>query len=128
MAWFYDTYSQAAGYSVRDIVTGKPPVLGGTEGRRTATGLGVVDALEATLDRLNKSLAGQRAIVQGFGNVGSVVAACLHTLGSRVIAVSDVDGGLARQRGLDIPALLRWIEAEGTLDGFPGGSTGPRNS
>jgi glutamate dehydrogenase (NAD(P)+) len=121
MAWFYDTYSQAAGYAVPEIVTGKPPVLGGTEGRRTATGLGVVYALEAVLDRLGKSVVGQRAIVQGFGNVGSVVAERLYTLGSRVVAVSDVDGGLVNQRGLDVAALLTWVETEGSLHGFPGG-------
>jgi glutamate dehydrogenase (NAD(P)+) len=121
MAWFYDTYSQAVGYSVPEVITGKPPVLGGTEGRRAATGLGVVYALEAMLDRLDKPLTGMTASVQGFGNVGSVVAGRLQALGCRVVAVSDVNGGLASEAGLDVAALLRWVESEGSLRGFPGG-------
>src|SRR5205807_7849230 len=71
MAWFMDTYSQQVGHSVPEIVTGKPAVLGGTEVRRRATGLGVVYTIEAVLQRLGCSLRGQRVVVQGYGNVGS---------------------------------------------------------
>jgi glutamate dehydrogenase (NAD(P)+) len=119
MAWFYDTYSQAVGYAVPEVVTGKPPVLGGTEGRQPATGLGVVFATEALLERLGWSLAGCRVAVQGFGNVGAVVARELHARGARVIAVSDVRGGLVAEDGLDIPALLAWKAEHEYLDGFP---------
>jgi len=85
MAWFYDTYSQAMGHAVPEIVTGKPPVLGGTEARRPATGLGVVYVTQAVLDRLDWELRDQRFVVQGFGNVGSVAALELHKLGAKVV-------------------------------------------
>jgi glutamate dehydrogenase (NAD(P)+) len=120
MAWFYDTYSQAVGYAVPEIVTGKPPVLGGTEGRQPATGLGVVYAIEAMTERQGGAVAGQRVVVQGFGNVGAVVARELHARGARVVAVSDVRGGLFDPGGLDVPAVLRWKDAHEFLDGFPG--------
>ncbi len=121
MAWFYDTYSQAAGYSVPAVVTGKPAVLGGTEARASATGLGVVYAIEGALERLGRPIAGQRVAVQGFGNVGAVVASELHAMGLRVVAVSDVGGGVMHEDGLDVPALRRWKRDHPLLEGFPGG-------
>jgi len=121
MAWFYDTYSQGVGYAVPEIVTGKPVVLGGTEGRQPATALGAVYVLEAMLERLAWSMAGQRVVIQGFGNVGSVLAAELHNRGAKVLAVSDVEGGIASARGLDIPAVLRWKDEHRYLSGFPDG-------
>jgi glutamate dehydrogenase (NAD(P)+) len=108
MAWFYDTYSQAMGHSVPEIVTGKPAVLGGTEARRPATGLGVVFVIQATLERFGWPLPEQRFVVQGFGNVGSVAAAELHRLGAKVVGVSDHTTGIVDEDGLDIPALLEW--------------------
>jgi glutamate dehydrogenase (NAD(P)+) len=120
MAWFYDTYSQAVGYSVPEIVTGKPPVLGGTEGRRPATGLGAVFVIEAMLERLGWQLAEQRVVVQGFGNVGAVVAEQLHARGATVLAVSDVQGGVVDLDGLDIPDVLRWKAEHEYLAGYPG--------
>jgi glutamate dehydrogenase (NAD(P)+) len=120
MAWFYDTYSQSVGYAVPAVVTGKPPVLGGTEGRQPATGLGVVYAIEAMLERLERPLAGQRVVVQGFGNVGAVVARELHARGAKVLAVSDVREGIHDPNGLDIPAVLRWKAEHEYLVGFPG--------
>jgi glutamate dehydrogenase (NAD(P)+) len=119
MAWLYDTYSQSVGRAVPEVVTGKPVVLGGTAGRREATGLGVVYAIEAALERLGWSLAEQRFAVQGFGNVGAVVASELHSRGAVVAAVSDVDGAVVDERGLDVPALLRWRAGQGTVAGFP---------
>jgi glutamate dehydrogenase (NAD(P)+) len=110
MAWFYDTYSQAMGHSVPEIVTGKPAVLGGTEARRPATGLGVVYVVEATLERFGWPLADQRFVVQGFGNVGSVVASELHALGAKVVGISDHTAGLVDEDGLDIPAIMDWHE------------------
>lgn len=121
MAWFMDTYSQQAGQAVPEIVTGKPVVLGGSEGRQAATGLGVVFAIEATLDHLQWDLAGQRVVVQGFGKVGAVVATELRSRGATVVAVTDVAGGVANEDGLDIQALQAWISKHGFIRGFPGG-------
>ena len=118
MAWFYDTYSQAVGHSVPEVVTGKPPVLGGTEGRQPATGLGVVYAVEALLERQGTSLGGRRVAIQGFGNVGAVIARELHERGAIVVAVSDVRTGLLDPAGLDVPALLRWKGQHTYLEGF----------
>jgi len=120
MAWFYDTYSQAVGHSVPEIVTGKPPVLGGTTERRPATGLGVVYVVEGMLERLGWSLREQRVVVQGFGNVGEVVAAELHAIGARVVGISDATGGLADPDGIDIDAAMAWVRERGGLEGFPG--------
>jgi glutamate dehydrogenase (NAD(P)+) len=109
MAWFMDTYSQQVGHSVPEIVTGKPLVLGGTVGRLRATGMGVVFCIEAVLERFGWDLRGQRVVVQGFGNVGSVAARALHERGAKVVAVSDVTGGLVDESGLDVPALEEWV-------------------
>jgi glutamate dehydrogenase (NAD(P)+) len=117
MAWFYDTYSQAMGHSVPEIVTGKPAVLGGTEARRPATGLGVVYVTQAMLDYLDWDLRGQRVVVQGFGNVGSVVALELHHLGAKVVAVSDHTCGIVDEGGLDVPAVADWIRDHRFLEG-----------
>src|SRR6476620_4645008 len=78
MAWIYDTYSQAVGHAVHEVVTGKPPVLGGTEARRPATGLGVVYVAEAVAERMGRQRRDQRVVVQGFGNVGATAATELH--------------------------------------------------
>src|SRR4051795_2818597 len=121
MAWFYDTYSQAMGHAVPEIVTGKPPILGGTEARRPATGLGVVYVIEGVLERLRRSVRDQRCVVQGFGNVGATAAEELSAIGAKVVAVSDVRGGVVNRDGLSIPALLRWKADHGYVEGFPGG-------
>lgn len=119
MTWFYDTYSQSVGHAVPEIVTGKPIVLGGTAGRRQATGLGVVYAIQAALERLGWPLLDQRFVVQGFGNVGAVVAAELASRGATILAVSDMRGGIFRPEGLDVDAVVRWKEKNRYLDGFP---------
>jgi glutamate dehydrogenase (NAD(P)+) len=121
MAWIYDTYSQAMGHAVPQIVTGKPPVLGGTDVRRVATGLGVVYIAEATAERLEHPLREQRVVVQGFGNVGATAASELHAIGAAVVAVSDASGGLRADDGLDIPKIQDWIAQHGVLDGCPHG-------
>ncbi len=120
MAWFMDTYSQQVGHSVPEIVTGKPPALGGTEARRPATGLGVVYVTEGVLERLGWPVREQRFVVQGFGNVGRVAARELHDLGAKVVGVSDVRTGITDPDGLDIPAVEAWVEEHGGLTGFPG--------
>jgi len=119
MAWFYDTYSQSVGHAVPEIVTGKPPVLGGTEARKPATGLGVVYVAEAILERLKWDLRAQRFAIQGFGNVGSTAARELHAIGAPVVAVSDHTGGLVDPNGLDIPAVTEWVAEHRWLDGCP---------
>jgi glutamate dehydrogenase (NAD(P)+) len=121
MAWFMDTYSQQVGQAVPEIVTGKPPVLGGTEGRKAATGLGVVFALEAALEHLAWRLPGQRVVIQGFGKVGSVIAMELTRRGAIVIGVTDVAGGIVNDDGLDLDSLSAWVAEHGFIRGFPGG-------
>ncbi len=119
MAWFMDTYSQMMGHSVFEIVTGKPVVLGGTTGRREATGLGVVYVTEAVCERIGMDIREARVAIQGFGNVGSVAAAELHAIGARVVAVSDAEAGLVDPDGLDIAAVTRWSAEHGSLAGYP---------
>ena len=109
MAWFMDTYSQQVGHPAPEIVTGKPVVLGGTAGRREATGLGAVFCTERLLEHLGWQLAGQRVAVQGFGNVGSVIARELAARGAIIVGLSDVTGGIVDPAGLDVAAVERWI-------------------
>ena len=118
MAWFFDTYSQAAGHSVPACVTGKPVALGGTPGRQEATGLGAVFTLEGALERRGMPLADQAFAIQGFGNVGSVIAAELHARGAKVVGLSDVGGAIADPSGLDVPAIIRWKWEHGTVAEF----------
>jgi glutamate dehydrogenase (NAD(P)+) len=119
MAWFMDTYSQQMGHSVPGIVTGKPIVLGGTVGRREATGLGVVYVLEAVCDRIGLALRESRVAIQGFGNVGGVAARELYAIGAKIVAVSERAGGLVAPEGLDITAITAWMAEHGTLAGYP---------
>jgi glutamate dehydrogenase (NAD(P)+) len=119
MAWIMDTYSMQVGYSVPGVVTGKPIVIGGSLGRREATGRGVVYCAQEACSLQKIPLQGARVVVQGFGNVGSVTAALLHELGARVIAVSDVQGGVYHGNGLDIPQLLTYQQETKTVIGFP---------
>jgi glutamate dehydrogenase (NAD(P)+) len=121
MAWFMDTYSQQVGYTVPGVVTGKPVVVGGTVGRREATGLGVVYVLEAVCDRIELVLRESRVAIQGFGNVGGVAARELYAIGAKVVAVSDRFGGLVAEDGLDISAVTAWVQAHGTIEGCPAG-------
>lgn len=93
MAWFMDTYSMYQGQTVAEIVTGKPVSAGGTLGRREATGRGVAHLIHRAADELNIRLSGATAVVQGFGNVGSIAALELHNKGVKVIAVNDHTGG-----------------------------------
>lgn len=121
MAWFMDAYSQQVGHLVPAIVTGKPAALGGTETRRSATGLGVVHVTEDVLRRTGRRMAGLRVVVQGLGNVGGTVAAELHARGARVVGVGDAGGALARDEGLPCPDILRWTAEHGSVAGCPSG-------
>jgi glutamate dehydrogenase (NAD(P)+) len=121
MAWFMDTYSQQVGHPVPEIVTGKPLALGGTAGRQGATGLGVVFCLEAVLRRLDWALPGMKVVVQGFGNVGAVLSRELVARGAVLIGVSDVTGGIVSADGIEIDALVAWVDEHGFVRGFPYG-------
>ncbi|MFB3818181.1 MAG: Glu/Leu/Phe/Val dehydrogenase [Candidatus Methylomirabilales bacterium] len=105
MAWMMDTYSMQRGATIPGVVTSKPVLLGGSLGRTEATGRGVACIAERALAHLGRSLRGARVAVQGFGNVGSIAAQILAEMGARVVAVSDVHGGLHHPAGLDVPAL-----------------------
>jgi glutamate dehydrogenase (NAD(P)+) len=116
MAWMMDTYSMEIGHAVPEIVTGKPISLGGSLFRHEATGAGVVMVIERACAKLGWDLAEQRCAVQGFGNVGGIAAGELQEHGAKVIAVSDVSGGVYDERGLDVEALRRFAEVHGSLD------------
>ena len=118
MAWMMDTYSMQVGHAVPEIVTGKPVALGGSLFRHEATGAGVVMVVARACERLGWELAGQRCVVQGFGNVGGVAAGELDEQGARVVAVSDLSGGVHDEGGLDIAALRRYAEEHGSLAGY----------
>jgi glutamate dehydrogenase (NAD(P)+) len=122
MAWFMDTYSQQVGHPVPEIVTGKPLVLGGTEGRDIATGLGVVYCIEDLMETLGEELFGQRAVVQGLGNVGGTVVRELAQRGVTIVGVSDVTCGVVDPDGLDVDVVAAWIEEHRFLRGFPRGT------
>jgi len=113
MAWMMDTYSMHEGNPVPQIVTGKPVSLGGSAGRKEATGRGVAYLVNRTLDNLNLKSDGTRVVVQGFGNVGSVAAQQLHRFGAKVIGVSDHTGGLYNSNGLDVNKLIDYAAAKG---------------
>jgi glutamate dehydrogenase (NAD(P)+) len=119
MAWMMDTYSMQHGFAVPEIVTGKPIPLGGSVFRREATGAGVVMVIERACDRLGWQLAGQRCVVQGFGNVGGVAAQELYERGAAVIAVSDISGGTYAPNGIDVTNAHEWVGEHGSLADFP---------
>jgi glutamate dehydrogenase/leucine dehydrogenase len=118
MAWMMDQYSRNKGYPVPGMITGKPLALGGSLGRTDATGVGVMMATRQAMQKLNRPADGTRVVVQGFGNVGSVSARAMHELGTTIVAVSDVFGGIYNPKGLDIPALLAHMRRTGTVKGF----------
>jgi glutamate dehydrogenase (NAD(P)+) len=119
MAWMMDTYSMLKGHAVPEIVTGKPVSLGGSLFRHEATGAGVVMVIERACHRLDWKLAEQTCVVQGFGNVGGIAAAELAAKGAKVVAVSDVSGGIYDPAGLDIATARAWAEEHGSLADYP---------
>ncbi len=119
MAWMMDSYSMHMGYTVPSIVTGKPVGLGGSVGRREATGRGVGYLINRTMDVLGLEANKATAIVQGYGNVGSVTAFSLARYGVKVIAVSDVNGGIYNANGLDLWKLEKHNTDQRTVVGFP---------
>ena len=121
MAWIMDTYSQHVHHTVTAVVTGKPIELGGSLGRRDATGRGCMLVILEALKRLEMPVQGTRVAVQGFGNVGSTTARLCAEAGMTIVAASDVAGGVHNPAGLDMPALLQWRAENRTPAGFPGG-------
>ena len=119
MAWMMDTYSQAKGYTIPAVVTGKPVAVGGSEGRYEATGRGIWYLLEEHL-REEGGVTGRTFAVQGFGNVGGVTAKLLRQSGARVQYVSDVNTGLYHEHGIDTVSLFRHTEAGGHLADWDG--------
>jgi glutamate dehydrogenase (NAD(P)+) len=120
MAWMMDTYSMTQGKTVPGVVTGKPLIIGGSAGRREATGRGIVYALYQALRHLGHELKDRKVVVQGFGNVGSVAARLLWREGCVIVAVSDVKGGIYSAEGLDIRQLEAHVAESGSVTGFPG--------
>ena len=122
MAWIMDTYSMTVGYSVPAIVTGKPINIGGSLGRNEATGRGVIICMEEAVQQLNMYPAQDvRVAIQGFGNVGSNAAAYAHSLGYKIVAVSDVTGGVYNANGLDIEDVRRHVAETGGVRGYAHG-------
>jgi glutamate dehydrogenase (NAD(P)+) len=120
MAWFMDTYSMHVGHSAPGVVTGKPVSIGGSEGRADATGRGVAFCARWASEKMGMHLAGASVVVQGFGNVGSVAARLLHEQGCKVVAVSDIAGGIYNPQGIDVRALRLYYQEHGSIAGFPG--------
>lgn len=120
MAWIMDTYSQQTGYSQPGVVTGKPVEIGGSLGRESSTGHGVIYVTEQVALKMNWKMQDLRIVIQGFGNVGKNAAAKAHQMGAKVVAVSDVTGGLYNKNGIDIPALIQYVNTNRVVTGFPG--------
>ena len=120
MAWIMDTYSMHVGHTVPGVVTGKPISLGGSEGRAEATGRGTVVTISEAARHIGLDIIGATIAIQGFGNAGSVAGTLLDSMGAKVVAVSDSQGGIHAPDGLDIKAVKSWKAEHGTVVGFPG--------
>ena len=120
MAWIMDTYSNYYGYAIPGVVTGKPIGLGGSLGRMEATGRGVAYCTMYMLEKMGMPSSGLDVVVQGFGNVGSIAARRLYEQGHKIIAVSDVHGGIYNSKGINIEKLLEHAKEHATIDGFDG--------
>jgi len=122
MAWIMDTYSMHVGHTETAVVTGKPVELGGSLGRREATGRGVSIATRESARHLGFEVRGAKVAIQGFGNVGSISAELLAILGAKIVAISDWKGGVYNEKGLDLIRLEEHVRARKTVDGFGGGA------
>jgi len=120
MGWMLDEFDRVRGQHLPGFITGKPLVLGGSEGRESATGRGVVFTILDAMKHLGIDPRSATAAIQGFGNVGSNTGRYLHEAGVRIVAVEDVRGGAYNPDGLDIPQLLEYVRAHRSVKGFPG--------
>jgi glutamate dehydrogenase (NAD(P)+) len=119
MAWVMDTYSMHVGHTTTSVVTGKPVAMGGSLGRREATGRGVMITTREAAKHLGFDIKGATVAVQGFGNVGSVSAQLISRLGAKIVAVTDWKGGVYNKTGLDVDKLIEWVREHKTVAGFP---------
>ena len=120
MAWIMDTYSMHARHTVTAVVTGKPIDLGGSSGRREATGRGILFVINEAIKRFKMTPPQTRVVVQGSGNVGGIGALLLHEAGYKVIAISDVHGGIYNRNGIDIPAALKHLKDTRSFEDYEG--------
>jgi len=118
MAWIMDTYSLQVGHAVGEVVTGKPVVLGGAEGREEATGRGLIYLVKEAADHIRIDLKHATAVIQGFGNVGRNAAILLAELGTRIVGLSDVSTGLYNPKGFNLAAVAEHVENTGYLKGY----------
>ena len=124
MAWVMDTYAMHARQATTAVVTGKPIELGGSRGRREATGRGVMICVDKAITKLGLRKEEARVIVQGFGNVGSLAAELMQRAGYRIIGLADIGGGLFNENGFDVPKVIEWVyKQRKALQEFPGGGT-----
>src|SRR6187399_2745993 len=121
MAWVMDTYSMHVGHTETAVVTGKPVEMGGSLGRREATGRGAMIVTREAAAHLGFDIKGASVAVQGFGNVGGIGAQLMAEQGAKIIGVTDWKGGVQNDKGLDIPKLQEWVAKNKTVAGFPGG-------
>ena len=120
MAWIMDTYSMQEGYSIPAVVTGKPLAIGGSEGRNDATASGVVSVIKKATKHLGMNLPGARVAIQGYGNAGAIAAHLLHAEGCKIVAVSDTQGGIYQEAGLNPAHVSLYKQEHKTVVGFPG--------
>jgi glutamate dehydrogenase (NAD(P)+) len=120
MAWMMDTYSMHMRQTVTAVVTGKPINMGGSRGRREATGRGIMIVCDEAIKKLGLSRDRTRVVVQGFGNVGSNAALLMHEARYKVIGIAEVDGGIYNKNGIDLVALTEYRQRNRTIHGFPG--------
>ena len=119
MAWMLDTFSLETGFSQTGVVTGKPVEIGGSRGRNSSTGLGVVYIAKQALESQNKEISQSSFAIQGFGNVGSHVGIEAHAMGAKIVAVSDIQGGIYNPKGINISELFRYLKENRFVQGFP---------
>ena len=118
MAWMMDTYSQQTGFAQPGVVTGKPVDIGGSLGRTSSTGYGVIICAEKARQSQGKEISGATIAIQGFGNVGKHAAELGHQLGAKIVAVSDVSGGVYNGNGLNVPELIAYVNENKSLEGY----------
>jgi glutamate dehydrogenase (NAD(P)+) len=121
MAWIMDTYSMHVGHTATAVVTGKPIEMGGSLGRREATGRGIMIVTREAAKHLGLQIKGATVAVQGFGNVGSVSVDLLARIGAKIVAVTDWKGGVQNEKGLDVTKMIEYAKQHRSIDGFPGG-------
>ncbi len=121
MAWIMDTYSMHARQTVTSVVTGKPMSLGGSKGRREATGRGIMIIVQQASKLLKTELVGSRVVIQGCGNVGSVAAKLLQDIGCKIVAISDIQHGIYNPDGLDVDTLIEHVQKNRFIEGYKGG-------